>query len=211
MTEPPMSNETEQQLSALTDQELNSTEQQACLDALNDDVNLRQTWSRYHLVGQALRNELPDHVDLNLTHKIATAIAAEAPLNVGAEPARTSQPAAEPWWFSLWKPAGSLAVAASVAMLSVWVWNQSIETGAAAPHVLVNNQNAPAQSHQVVPVSTLLNQGMNWQTQQQQRNLATQRKLNNLFIHHAEHSAPLQGLIPQARVAGFDAPAPESE
>jgi len=45
--------------------------------------------------------------------------------------------------------------------------------------------------------------GTRWKLEQESPVL--QRKLNAYLVNHTEYSSSMQGLIPQARVAGFDA------
>jgi len=54
-----------------------------------------------------------------------------------------------------------------------------------------------------VPVSSRVQSGTRWKLEQESPVL--QRKLNAYLVNHTEYSSSIQGLIPQARVAGFDA------
>lgn len=210
-----MKPETESYISALLDEELSSVEQQQCLDHLSQDVNQRETWSRYHLARQAMHNELPEKLDLDLSFRVMQALENEAPLKTNAQPSERmsdiSHPATAFLQFSGWfRPLGSLALAASVAVVSVWVWNHNVDNSAAESSPLVQNQSSPIVPTSItrvnaVPVSAPLGNGTHWRIEQAGQNSAVQYKLNDFLIHHAEHSAPLQGLIPQARVVGFDA------
>ena len=47
------------------------------------------------------------------------------------------------------------------------------------------------------------NGGMRWKVDNDAP--ALQQKLNAYLVNHTEYSSSMQGLIPQARVAGFDA------
>jgi hypothetical protein len=54
-----------------------------------------------------------------------------------------------------------------------------------------------------VPASTRLQPlGTRWKVEREMPGL--QQKLNAYLVNHTEYSNPVQGLIPQARVAGFD-------
>jgi sigma-E factor negative regulatory protein RseA len=48
------------------------------VDSLLKDDNCLSTWQNYHLIGDALRDELPQSLQLDLSEKIAIAIAQEA-------------------------------------------------------------------------------------------------------------------------------------
>lgn len=45
--------------------------------AIVDDQELSETWSRYHLIRDALKDDLPEYIDLDLSSRIATALEAE--------------------------------------------------------------------------------------------------------------------------------------
>jgi len=54
-----------------------------------------------------------------------------------------------------------------------------------------------------VPVSTRVQTlGMRWKVEHESPGM--QQKLNAYLVNHTEQSNSMQGLIPQARVAGFD-------
>jgi len=54
----------------------------------------------------------------------------------------------------------------------------------------------------VVPATSSLNGGMRWKINGNAP--ALQQKLNAYLVNHTEYSNSIQGLIPQARVAGYD-------
>lgn len=62
-------------LSALMDNAADTDAE--ALEQLLSSTEDQQQWSRYHLIGQAMRDELPSHMDLNLSARIADAIADE--------------------------------------------------------------------------------------------------------------------------------------
>ncbi len=110
------------------------------------------------------------------------------------------------------KPVAGLAVAFSVAVVSVTLWqsvNVSIDPGQGS-ELLVNADqkkiqllaSRPVQTS-AVPVSSTLNGGMRWKINN--NTPALQQKLNAYLVNHTEYSNSIQGLIPQARVAGYDA------
>ncbi len=63
-----------ERVSALMDNQLQSEQS---LKALLDDPSASATWERYHLIGDALRDELPEQLDLSLLQRIADALEQE--------------------------------------------------------------------------------------------------------------------------------------
>jgi sigma-E factor negative regulatory protein RseA len=61
-------------ISALVDGEIQDS---ALLEQLGNDRELSDTFGRYHLYGDALRNELPHHLQLDLSERVAAALADE--------------------------------------------------------------------------------------------------------------------------------------
>ena len=68
-----------EQISALVDGEL---QDKALLEQLGNEPELAGTFARYHLYGDALRNDLPKHLDLDLSDSIMAALADEVPHSV---------------------------------------------------------------------------------------------------------------------------------
>lgn len=87
-------------------------------DELVKDNHMSETWQRYHLIGDTLRDELPESLDLDLSSTIAEAIAEEP--TVLAPKAKTSfSENIKAKVVQLAKPFGQVAIAASAAGLMV--------------------------------------------------------------------------------------------
>jgi hypothetical protein len=97
----------QEQLSALLDGELREAEMPMALRRMARDTALRDTTLRYSLIGDALRNELPQGRPAGLVERVRDE------LEGAAAPAVTAQPAR---WGRL---AGGFAVAASVALVAL--------------------------------------------------------------------------------------------
>lgn len=87
------------QLSGFMDGDVPSA---AELDAMLQDAEARATWGRYHVIRDAVQNELPEHV-IDLSERIRLAVADEPTVL-----------APRPKALSTWQKAVGLAVAASV-------------------------------------------------------------------------------------------------
>lgn len=101
-----MSNQTTEGLSAFVDDEADRFTGRRLAEALSEDSALQQSWSRYHLIGAVLREEPQMVLREGFVDGITAAI--------DTEEAYKSSP-----WQQWLKPAMGVAVAASVAVLSV--------------------------------------------------------------------------------------------
>ena len=77
---------TKEQLSALMDGDLNDVE---VLGELGMDPALQDTWSRYHLIGDAMRGDLPVNLQLDLSDSIMAALEDE-PTILAPKPVETA-------------------------------------------------------------------------------------------------------------------------
>ena len=183
----------------------------ADLEEVINDVNLQYQARRYRMIGEAMRNELPDAIDTDFHSSVMAKLRAEAP---SVAPARTDAqassdaPLAESLfgWFS--KPLAGLAVAATVAVVTVALWapgepENATDGGIASADTEKVEKFIGEQTPGAVTVSTQLQPGgMRWKIANDAP--ALQQKLNGYLVNHTEYSNSVQGLIPQARVAGFD-------
>ncbi|THJ44583.1 sigma-E factor negative regulatory protein [Aeromonas veronii] len=84
-----------EQISALMDGDLSDAE---VLNELEMDSDLQDTWSRYHLIGDAMRGDLPVNLQLDLSDSIMAALEDE-PTILAPKPVETApvlQPAVAP-------------------------------------------------------------------------------------------------------------------
>jgi len=87
-------------------------------DEIVKDSQLSDTWDRYHLIGDVMRDEVPDAINIDLSLNIAQAIADEP--TVLAPVSRVSiTEAVKAKVVQFAKPFGQLAIAASAAGLMV--------------------------------------------------------------------------------------------
>lgn len=182
----------------------------AAVDDIIGDVNLQYRARRYRMIGEVMRHELPRAIDSEFHSTVMAKIAA---LDDQERPAAAAAGRQKPetharGWL---KPLAGLAVAASVAVVTVSLW-QPRQPDAGQPGeavVSVEQQKIQQLAGQglpggVVPASTSLKPlGTRWKVERDMPGL--QQKLNAYLVNHTEYSNSVQGLIPQARVAGFDA------
>lgn len=126
----------QENLSALVDGE---TIDSHLLDRLVKDTNLAQTWQRYHLYRHAMRKEMPEQADFDISSRIADALKDE-PAIVAPKRRWRDLPVVA-GVIPLARQGGQLAIAASVAVamvLGVQQFNQTnnVEPFNSAPTVL---------------------------------------------------------------------------
>jgi hypothetical protein len=85
-----------EQLSALMDGDLSDIE---VLNELGTDPALQDTWARYHLIGDAMRGDLPVNLQLDLSDSIMLALEDE-PVILAPKPVQPVAPRAEACWQS---------------------------------------------------------------------------------------------------------------
>ena len=130
------------------------------VDSLLKDDNCLSKWQNYHLIGDALRDELPQSLQLDLSEQIATAIAQEATiLSPNLSSAKTQETTIEDEqaksivnhnpvasirarlktkMTQSFKPMGQVAIAASAALLMiVGVQNNITEESLVVPNQII--------------------------------------------------------------------------
>ena len=183
----------------------------SAIDDVLGDVNLQYRVRRYRMIGEVMRGELPPAIDTGFHAAVMQKIHAEGESRQGAQQPADAGGSRESLlgWARL-KPFAGLAVAASVALATIAIWQPlQRETGLADETVVSADQQkiielAGQQPAGVVPASTALQPlGTRWKIDREMPGM--QEKLNAYLVNHTEYSNSVQGLIPQARVAGFDA------
>lgn len=126
-----MSDRFKQQASALLDNHFGDSDVDAerpfdaDLSALLDDQHAQATWSRYALVGHIMRGDAQVNQQLDISVAVSAQIQQQAPLTSATTNSNVLQPSANQGGAqaraaSRWlKPAGSIAIAASVALVAV--------------------------------------------------------------------------------------------
>jgi len=108
-----MSTESREHLSSLMDGEINRETGRFLVRRLGADVSLRQTWARYHLIRDCLRDQDGHFSQADLTVRVREALMTEPPVRHGRRPGKH--------WI---KPLTGAALAASVALMAVLVVSQ---------------------------------------------------------------------------------------
>jgi sigma-E factor negative regulatory protein RseA len=176
-----MANKMGEQLSALADGECEMPEQEWVLRRLAGDADFKARWQRYYLVSDAMKNNLPECIDVNFADRIKQAIDADSPpLQIPQTPAIGKSPT-----FSWYKPVTGFALAASVAAVAVL-------------------------GFRLADVSDLMKEGMEPSTVASLENESGDRvlesRLNPYFVNHNEYASmnSVHGVLPYVRIVGYE-------
>lgn len=199
--------EPQDKLSLLLDEFADDEQSRRMLDEVESDVNLQYRLRRYAMIGQVMRHELPKHIAPDFSANVM------AQVNSISHTAKLVADRRSLWTWSKMKPFAGLAIAASVAVVSITLWQTVNVDPGSGPVIIVDQQivdqnNADQQKikrYVSLPVqSNAVTVGMRWKNNSTP---ALQQRLNAYLVNHTEYSNSIQGmsLIPQARVAGYDA------
>lgn len=176
-------------LSALIDEELAPAEHAAVVDQLCAAEQLRSTWSRYHLIGDTLRGELPDDRAFSIASRVRGQLQEEPTVLAPRSAVRRM-----PRWV---KPMAGTAIAASVAAAAILLLPAVPDLpDAATPSKIAGTGELPT------PVSRADPNGTRWDLGQP----ALESKLNTYLVNHHNYApvANLNGMISYASFAGYD-------
>ncbi|MFC1747270.1 sigma-E factor negative regulatory protein [Pseudomonadota bacterium] len=153
-------NNMKEKISALMDGELDMQGMQSPIRDMRTSEEGKECWEHYHLIGDALRNNLPMHVDTSFAARVSQAIADENPPVTTATPfsfESPTQPADQPEptkRHAVHRPVLGFAMAASVAAvayLGVGMiaideqgFGPSVATVAPTTMLPISKQNVPA-------------------------------------------------------------------
>lgn len=188
-----MSSEKSDWLSAASDNQAISPEQ---LDRLLQDAELQQSFARYHLIGAAIRNELPAQLDMQFADNFANLLEQEPAYQLESSPTVHRQDTAVSFWQKLGEAANTGwfktgfqgTVAASVALIAVLGVQQFQGSGQDA------DLNAPLPVLQTQPVAgfatpvSLSQTSVDSRFEQEQRQamLEQQKRLQQLLQAHRQ-------------------------
>ncbi len=173
-----------EKLSALVDNELDDLDERRVMNALKQDIGLRNTWERYHLVRSALRQDMDIMLPREIAARVATRIEME-PVNVASSRRR-----------KITRLIGTFAIAASVAAIAI-AGVQFLNRPDSVPVAsLAVNQPAP---EQIIRAGTT-----RWDLKEPE----TESALNAFLVEHNEFasSSGIGGMMPYVRVVGNDNP-----
>jgi sigma-E factor negative regulatory protein RseA len=139
-----MSEQIREQVSAFLDGELPNSETELLLKRLTRDGELRESFGRYALIGEALRGTSGALLTKGFAGRVNIAIDGEA-VPAGAHGARTGAPR---WW----RPVAGVAVAAGVAAVAIVALQQRTVVLPLRPGTALTAQNVAA-AQSALPVT----------------------------------------------------------
>lgn len=195
-----MSNDKTEQLSALMDGELDVIEIGHAFKTLCSDnaAEEKARWHRYHLIGDALKNNLPPVIKHDLSSRVSAALADEPTV---LAPRKLKQ-----HWRRVARPLAGAAIAASVASISIVGLRLVLPEQA-----MVNNlaSTAPIEGMPLPRdgVSTVSETTGAPALKVDER----ESRLNSYLVNHSEFAMPagIQALPPYMRVVGYGSPEQE--
>ena len=182
-----MSDKNLEDLSALIDGYLSQQAAYRLIDLSITDPTLRAAWTRYHLIGDALRYNLPKKTRLDLAKQVSSALESEPILLV---------PRQRSWRGAI--PIAGLAIAASVAMVAV-LGLYKADRGAIGPEPQQVAQQTIIRATNTLPVSTV-----RWDNQPS----SPPSRLNSYLLNHNQYNSGLglsmQGVSPYVRIVSYE-------
>jgi sigma-E factor negative regulatory protein RseA len=175
-----MSDKLNEQLSALMDDECAIPELGLALRRLSGDAELKSRWQRYHLIGDTLRNNLPQTIEVEFSESVHNLIAAEPPLMKPAQPGwRHIKPLAG------WAAAASISVAVGLGFSDAW------SPGNSTPPPVKLAENLPAPGSQSDPSADMTE---------------SDPRLSNYLINHNEYSSfnSIRGIVPYMHMVTYN-------
>lgn len=162
-------------------------------DEIVKDSHLSDTWDRYHLIGDAIRDEVPDSINIDLSQNIANAIADEPTILAPVAKVKFTE-TVKAKVIQLAKPFGQVAIAASAAGLMIFNVQQNVAD---------NETFTPNQIVQMNPLGGVAEPvSLNYQTpnkaSQKQAFVEQQRRFQALL---QDHQQQIKFTVPATPVA----------
>ena len=228
-----MNEERDSQLSAMFDGELPGAECELLARRLSRDEALRSQWSRYSMIGAALRSErgvaLHDRVAWRVQSQVAQDVTYGDGTDIGATsmrttallPADSQRSAAARRWLRVARPAAGVGIAAGVAAMSIlWLRTQEVETSllagspASAAAVFAPDSGGSiagttlaldtGPSDAARPISNGEPERYSTPAPSSQTSIAPSARLANYVVAHSEYSGPLTRRMALLGIVGTD-------
>jgi sigma-E factor negative regulatory protein RseA len=180
-----------ERLSALLDEQLEPQDTTHKIGQLLKKQSVYQHWYRYHLIGDAIRQELGPAVNPQLAAQVSKRLEQEP---VVLAPTALKQADTNRWF----KPAAGIAIAASVALMVVAFAPQLIN----APSSIPTTDLAKA-TQTTKPILYVAEDGTRWDLLQKPK---VESRLNNYLVNHQELApvSNMKGIMPYASFVSYD-------
>ena len=173
-----MSEQIREQVSAFLDGELPGSETELLLKRLTRDGELRESFGRYTLIGEALRVTTRSHLTRGFSSRVNRTIDGEPAVPVSSAPERR----ATAWW----RPLAGGALAAGVAVVAVVALQQRADT----PTVRAANNVVPRMVPSAAKSSEAISYTVPAALNQAPSTLPSARLTSYVFAH-SRYSSPL--------------------
>ncbi|MES9968846.1 MAG: sigma-E factor negative regulatory protein [Candidatus Thiodiazotropha sp.] len=180
-----------ERLSALVDDEISESEISGEINKLKHNPESLDIWSSYHLIGDAMRNELGQLHDPDLARRISEQLENEPIVLAPAAIKRKTQ--------TRKRALTGLAVAASLTAVAVVMAPQLINPGGSeAPDQLVSSNQLPKSN-----TIHVAEDGTRWKLLKQPK---LESRLNDYLLNHQDlsPSSNIKGIMPYATFVSYD-------
>lgn len=184
-----------EQVSALLDNELNPGEARRVLDRLVDQSDLQARWDRYHLIGDVMRGEAVRFSADSVARRVRESLDQPGSVLPTSSPIPISR--AHRFRGRWVKPASGAALAASVAILSVLAFPELTRYTPDQGESLVSERATPEAAPFLVESRT------RWKNLKEPK---VESKLNRYLIDHNEFADPGggMGMMPYTSFVSYD-------
>jgi len=216
----------QEKISSMVDGELSREECSAIIAEVSEGSG-SSSWDQYHLIGEAMRHNLPDTLYADLSTNISAAIAAEPAHQVGAASPVVADEAAidelavtnvVPAVTQVKSPVFGYAVAASISMVAIagmFQLNQGEALSPVTTPIVVAHQPQIAPEPVIGDIAWSSPAMMPVQTSRESvllqprypQSAMSNEKLNRYIINHNEHSIAMpaqSGMLPYVRLVGYE-------
>ena len=193
-----------EKISMLMDDELHNQEAVNLIDGIKHDEWLKQCWERYHLISDALKNNLPSLVKHDLGNRLSAALEAEQTYRLNPHKPHNN--------VTYLKPVMGLALAASVAVVAFLLapWESATMAPSLQPQQASQQASIDAPTAQLsgMLASDQLNspQTVSQPGVQTSPELKVEPVLYDYLVDHNEYtdSAYVQSsMLPYVRIVGY--------
>ena len=187
-----MSEKSLELVSTLADDELDSGSE-FIINAMTDDQELRNSWCHYHLIGEALRGNLPEKIDMTLADRISKVIASDPPLSLSSLNKH-----------QFLKPAAGFAIAASVALVAILGVRQVGMVPGNSPTPVIAESSIENSNAHITTVAA--ESAGNTPPREYTFPVDAETRLNRYLVNHNEYRAnvSVQGMLPYVRIVAHE-------
>ena len=193
-----------ERLSAFVDGELEGPVREGIVDALYEDPELRRTWERFHLIGDAMRGAGPVPGADAIARNVGTALADEPVVHLAPRARRPRL-----------RPLAGLAIAAAIAGIAVLGLHRLDGGGVQPPQVADASRPAPEPAGSVATAPD--RSEVHVASAAQRRPVAAasrlqwsgvapdaEARLNAYLVSHNEYAGDgVRGVLPYVRMVGY--------